>query len=95
MLSLQSTFDGHYMLELQFVYDTVTFTAADHREKSVTFYDDGTDVAFRCIWRNREWEASVTRLLDEQLHRPQEASLQEMLTWLTINETTLEQNNTT
>ena len=93
MLSLQSTFDGHYMLELQFVYDTVTFTAADHREKSVTFYDDGTDVAFRCIWRNREWEASVTRLLDEQLHRPQEASLQEMLTWLTINETTLEQNN--
>lgn len=89
VLTLQATINGLYTLETQFVYDTATFSISDRREKSVTLHDDGKGVTFVCIWRNREWETSVIRLLDDQLHRPQTASLQEMMLWLTKNEEAL------
>lgn len=89
VLTLQATINGLYTLETQFVYDTATFSISDRREKSVTLHDNGKGVTFVCIWRNREWETSVIRLLDDQLHRPQTASLQEMMLWLTKNEEAL------
>ncbi len=89
VLTLQATINGLYTLETQFVYDTATFSISDRREKSVTIHDNGKGVTFVCIWRNREWETSVIRLLDDQLHRPQTASLQEMMLWLTKNEEAL------
>lgn len=89
VLTLQATINGLYTLETQFVYDTATFSISDRREKSVTLHDNGKGVTFVCIWRNREWETSVIRLLDDQLHRPQTASLQEMMMWLTKNEEAL------
>jgi superfamily II DNA or RNA helicase len=92
VLTLQASINGSYSLETQFVYDTATFTAANRREKSVTLHDDGASVTFVCIWRNREWEAAVTELLDNRLHRPQTASLQKMTAWLTANEAVLAQH---
>lgn len=92
VLTLQASINGRYSLETQFVYDTATFTAANRREKSVTLHDDGANVTFVCIWRNREWEAAVTELLDNRLHRPQTATLQEMTAWLTANEAVLAQH---
>lgn len=92
VLTLQAAINGRYSLETQFVYDTATFTAANRREKSVTLHDDGASVTFVCIWRNREWEAAVTELLDNRLHRPQTASLQKMTAWLTANEAVLAQH---
>lgn len=92
VLTLQASINGRYSLETQFVYDTATFTAANRREKSVTLHDDGASVTFVCIWRNREWEAAVTELLDNRLHRPQAATLQEMTAWLTANEAVLAQH---
>lgn len=92
VLTLQAAINGRYSLETQFVYDTATFTAANRREKSVTLHDDGASVTFVCIWRNREWEAAVTELLDNRLHRPQTATLQEMTAWLTANEAVLAQH---
>lgn len=92
VLTLQASINGRYSLETQFVYDTATFTAANRREKSVTLHDDGASVTFVCIWRNREWEAAVTELLDNRLHRPQTATLQEMTAWLTANEAVLAQH---
>lgn len=89
VLTLQASINGLYTLDTQFVYDTATFSVSDRREKSVTLHDDGKGVTFVCIWRNREWETSVIRLLDDQLHRPQTASLQEMMLWLTKNEEAL------
>lgn len=89
VLTLQATINGLYTLETQFVYDTAMFSISDRREKSVTLHDNGKGVTFVCIWRNREWETSVIRLLDDQLHRPQTASLQEMMLWLTKNEEAL------
>lgn len=91
VLTLQASINGRYSLETQFIYDTATFTAANRREKSVTLHDDGASVTFVCIWRNREWEAAVTELLDNRLHRPQTATLQEMTAWLTANEAVLAQ----
>lgn len=92
VLTLQASINGRYSLETQFVYDTATFTAANRREKSVTLHDDGASVTFVCIWRNREWEAAVTELLDNRLHRPQTATLQEITAWLTANEAMLAQH---
>ena len=92
VLMLQATTNGLYTLDTQFVYDTATFSSGDRREKSVTLHDDGKSVTFVCIWRNREWESSVTELLDNELHRPQTASLQEMTAWLTTNEAVLTQH---
>ena len=92
VLTLQASINGRYSLETQFIYDTATFTAANRREKSVTLHDDGASVTFVCIWRNREWEAAVTELLDNRLHRPQAATLQEMTAWLTANEAVLAQH---
>ncbi len=92
VLTLQASINGRYSLETQFIYDTATFTAANRREKSVTLHDDGASVTFVCIWRNREWEATVTELLDNRLHRPQTATLQEMTAWLTDNEAVLAQH---
>lgn len=92
VLTLQASINGRYSLETQFIYDTATFTAANRREKSVTLHDDGASVTFVCIWRNREWEAAVTELLDNRLHRPQTATLQEMTAWLTANEAVLAQH---
>ena len=92
VLTLQASINGRYSLETQFVYDTATFTAANRREKSVTLHDDGASVTFVCIWRNREWEAAITELLDNRLHRPQTATLQEMTAWLTANEAVLAQH---
>ena len=89
---LQATTNGLYTLDTQFVYDTATFSSGDRREKSVTLHDDGKSVTFVCIWRNREWESSVTELLDNELHRPQTASLQEMTAWLTTHEAVLTQH---
>ena len=92
VLMLQATTNGLYTLDTQFVYDTATFSSGDRREKSVTLHDDGKSVTFVCIWRNREWESSVTELLDNELHRPQTASLQEMTAWLTTHEAVLTQH---
>lgn len=92
VLTLQASINGRYSLETQFIYDTATFTAANRREKSVTLHDDGASVTFVCIWRNREWEAAVTELLDNRLHRPQTATLQEMTAWLAANEAVLAQH---
>lgn len=93
VLMLQATTNGLYTLDTQFVYDTATFSSGDRREKSVTLHDDGKSVTFVCIWRNREWESSVTELLDNELHRPQTASLQEMTAWLTTHEAVLTQHD--
>lgn len=92
VLTLQASLNGLYTLDTQFVYDTATFAVADRREKSVTLHDDGKSVTFVCIWRNREWESAVTDLLDNELHRPQTAPLQEMTAWLTANEAVLAQH---
>ena len=92
VLMLQATTNGLYTLDTQFVYDTATFSSGDRREKSVTLHDDGKSVTFVCIWRNREWESSVTELLDNELHRPQTASLQEMTAWLTTHDAVLTQH---
>lgn len=93
VLMLQATTNGLYTLDTQFVYDTATFSSGDRREKSVTLHDDGKSVTFVCIWRNREWESSVTELLDNELHRPQTASLQEMTAWLTTHDAVLTQHD--
>ena len=93
VLTLQPAINGLYVLDLQFVYDTASFSAASSSEKSVTLHDGGTNVTFVCIWRNREWESAVIHLLDTQLHRPQTASLQEMMAWLTVNQAVLMQHN--
>ena len=92
VLMLQATTNGLYTLDTQFVYDTATFSSGDRREKSVTLHDDGKSVTFVCIWRNREWESTITKLLDNELHRPQTAPLQEMTAWLTANEAVLNQH---
>lgn len=92
VLTLQASINCLYSLDTQFVYDTATFSVSDSREKSVTLHDDGKSVTFVCIWRNREWEAAVTELLDNRLHRPQTATLQEMTAWLTTNEAVLAQH---
>jgi len=92
VLTLQASINGLYSLDTQFVYDTATFSVSDSREKSVTLHDDGKSVTFVCIWRNREWESTITQLLDNELHRPQTAPLQEMTAWLTTNEAVLTQH---
>ena len=95
VLSLQPTFNSLYTLEMQFVYDTSTFTLVDRREKSVTLHDDGTDIGFVCICRDRAWEASVIDLLENQLHMQPTASLQDTMKWLAKNIDILAQHRIT
>lgn len=90
LLSLERNITGSYQFTLSFEYDGKTFSEKSKREKVVTMHDDGNDISFICINRNRKWEAGIRNFLDEELHLPQHGKLSEMLAWARDNQEALE-----
>ena len=84
-LYLENTIIGGYHFRTTFLYDDKSFEENSHREKAVTLNDDGSNVSFVCIHRNREWERQITGRLRDELHIPTSASLQDALTWAHAN----------
>lgn len=89
-LSLERNIAGGYHFHLSFDYDGKNFDSDSQREKSVTLHDDGADVSFVCISRNRQWEDDIRRRLDEELLLPHSTTLQDMLAWANKNRRQLE-----
>ena len=85
VLSLERTIAGEYHYSLSFEYNGKTFAEKSTREKSVTLHDDGDEVRFVCINRNRQWEKEARRRLDEELHLPHQGSLSALLDWTKAN----------
>ena len=90
-LMLESLITGDYHFHLVFYYDGKSFEDGSRREKAVTLHDDGSNVSFVCIHRNREWEQSVIERLRSELHVPSSASLQDALSWARTNRSSLEE----
>lgn len=90
-LLLESVITGGYHFRPTFHYAGRTFNEDSHREKVVTLHDDGKDVSFVCIHRNREWEHTTLEKLRNELHIPSGVTLQEALAWARDNRSALKE----
>lgn len=81
-LLLEQNVGGEYGLSTEFVYDDKRFKPDNRREKSIILHDDGEQVDFVCIYRDRNAERLLTQWLDEELHMPKNGPLKEMAAWI-------------
>lgn len=91
-LSFERQVTGTYHFSLAFEYGGKKFQENSQREKSVTLHDEGSDIGFVCIHRNREWEKSIREFVDNEVHLPQSGTLTEMLEWTRANQQKLSEN---
>lgn len=82
-LLLEKSVLGGYVLTPEFAYGDKRFKPDNRREKSIVLHDDGEQVDFVCIYRNREAERLVLQWLDDGLHMPKQGTQKVMAAWLT------------
>ena len=88
-LVLNHTVNGKYALLPRFTYGSKTFEKWDHRQKSVTLHDNGNEVGFVCVNRDRNWEREMLYFVKSELSLPDFGTLNHIIEWSSIHKQAL------